>query len=30
LGVWSAELADGSAVRIGRTYLTRAKAMAGR
>ena len=30
LGVWSAELADGSAVRIGRTYLGRAKAMAGR
>lgn len=30
LGVWSAELADGSAVRIGRTYLAMAKAMAGR
>ena len=30
LGVWSAELADGSAVRIGRTYLARVKAMAGR
>ena len=30
LGVWSAELADGGAVRIGRTYLARAKAMAGR
>lgn len=30
LGVWSAELADGSGVRIGRTYLARAKAMAGR
>ena len=30
LGVWSAELADGSQVRIGRTYLSRAKAMAGR
>lgn len=30
LGVWSAELADGSAVRIGRTYLSKAKAMAGR
>lgn len=30
LGVWSAELADGSNVRIGRTYLARAKAMAGR
>jgi len=30
LGVWSAELEDGSAVRIGRTYLARAKAMAGR
>lgn len=30
LGVWSAELSDGLAVRIGRTYLSRAKAMAGR
>lgn len=30
LGVWSAELFDGSTVRIGRTYLSRAKAMAGR
>jgi two-component system response regulator AlgR len=30
LGVWSAELTDGSAVRIGRTYLARAKAMARR
>nr|WP_226016304.1 LytTR family DNA-binding domain-containing protein [Novosphingobium sp. FKTRR1] len=30
LGVWSAELADGSLLRIGRTYLARAKAMAGR
>lgn len=30
LGVWSAELADGSAVRIGRTYLARAKSMAGK
>lgn len=30
LGVWSAELSDGSTVRIGRTYLARAKAMAGR
>lgn len=30
LGVWSAELDDGSAVRIGRTYLAKAKAMAGR
>ena len=30
LGVWSAELADGTSVRIGRTYLTKAKAMAGR
>lgn len=30
LGTWSAELADGSVVRIGRTYLSRAKAMAGR
>ena len=30
LGVWSAELADGSLQRIGRTYLAKAKAMAGR
>lgn len=30
LGVWSAELVDGEAVRIGRTYLARVKAMAGR
>ena len=30
LGVWSAELGDGTLVRIGRTYLSRAKAMAGR
>lgn len=30
LGVWSAELADGTAMRIGRTYLARAKAMTGR
>jgi two-component system, LytTR family, response regulator AlgR len=30
LGVWSAELDDGASVRIGRTYLARAKAMAGR
>ena len=30
LGVWSAELSDGGSVRIGRTYLARAKAMAGR
>ena len=30
LGSWSAELEDGSLVRIGRTYLPRAKAMAGR
>ena len=30
LGVWSAELDDGTSVRIGRTYLTKAKAMAGR
>ena len=30
LGVWSAELADGTTVRIGRTYLAKAKAMAGR
>ena len=30
LGVWSAELADGEALRIGRTYLRKVKAMAGR
>ena len=30
LGVWSAELADGTVLRIGRTYLSRVKAMAGR
>lgn len=30
LGVWSAELEDGSTLRIGRTYLAKAKAMAGR
>ncbi len=30
LGVWSAELDDGSALRIGRTYLAKVKAMAGR
>lgn len=30
LGVWSAELVDGTTLRIGRTYLARAKAMAGR
>lgn len=30
LGNWSAELENGSMVRIGRTYLARAKAMAGR
>ncbi len=30
LGVWSAELGDGTSVRIGRTYLAKAKAMAGR
>ena len=30
LGAWSAELDDGAVVRIGRTYLPRAKAMAGR
>lgn len=30
LGVWSAELSDGTALRIGRTYLPAAKAMAGR
>lgn len=30
LGAWSAELANGSMVKIGRTYLARTKAMAGR
>jgi len=30
LGVWCAELVDGEALRIGRTYLRRVKAMAGR
>lgn len=30
LGVWSAELEEGEALRIGRTYLPRVKAMAGR
>ncbi|VVT03233.1 LytR/AlgR family response regulator transcription factor [Erythrobacter sp. EC-HK427] len=30
LGVWCAELDDGEALRIGRTYLKRVKAMAGR
>ncbi|OGS51346.1 MAG: DNA-binding response regulator [Erythrobacter sp. RIFCSPHIGHO2_12_FULL_63_10] len=30
LGVWSAELENGEALRIGRTYLPRVKAMAGR
>ena len=30
LGGWSAELADGSVVRVGRTYLASVKAMAGR
>jgi len=30
LGVWSAELVNGDALRIGRTYLGRVKAMAGR
>ena len=30
MGAWSAELADGSAIRIGRTYLPGAKAMTGR
>lgn len=30
LGVWSAELGDGEALRIGRTYLAKVKAMAGR
>jgi two-component system response regulator AlgR len=28
LGVWSAEIGDGSVLRIGRTYLANAKAMA--
>jgi two-component system response regulator AlgR len=30
LGVWSAELVDGEALRIGRTYLRKVKAIAGR
>lgn len=30
LGVWAAELTSGETVRIGKTYLARAKAMAGR
>jgi len=30
LGVWSAQLADGEPLRIGRTYLAKAKTMAGR
>jgi two-component system response regulator AlgR len=30
LGVWSAELESGEALRIGRTYLNKVKAMAGR
>lgn len=30
LGVWSVELGGGEAVRIGRTYLSKVKAMAGR
>ena len=30
LGVWSAETADGKTLRIGRTYLSKVKAMAGR
>ncbi len=30
LGVWSVELRDGEALRIGRTYLSKVKAMAGR
>ena len=30
LGVWSAEVDDGEALRIGRTYLPKVKAMAGR
>jgi two-component system response regulator AlgR len=30
LGVWSVEISDGETLRIGRTYLARVKAMAGR
>ena len=30
LGVWSVEMDDGEALRIGRTYLPKVKAMAGR
>ena len=30
LGVWSVELEDGETLRIGRTYLPKVKAMAGR
>ena len=30
LGVWSAELMNGEALRIGRTYLAKVKKMAGR
>jgi two-component system response regulator AlgR len=30
LGAWSAEIADGSLLKIGRTYLAQAKAMAGK
>jgi two-component system response regulator AlgR len=30
LGTWSAEIVDGSVLRIGRTYLAQAKAMAGK
>ena len=30
LGVWSVEMDDGEELRIGRTYLRKVKAMAGR
>ena len=30
LGVWSVEMSDGETLRIGRTYLPKVKAMAGR
>ena len=30
LGVWSIELEDGEILRVGRTYLAKVKAMAGR
>ncbi|MED5206882.1 MAG: DNA-binding response regulator, partial [Pseudomonadota bacterium] len=30
LGVWSVEMGDDEALRIGRTYLPKVKAMAGR